>query len=191
MAASPRSDKAVARRPHVARTLIIVGALATGCERADTPRTAASGSPAGESVAARPYRPGVRFDPARIAVGDRIAGVVVDSLAVRQAFDSTLVGVARFRGEIALTGRTLRHHDHPEVRAVCFEADSASGERLPRWRGDERRPWFCFDDLPRAERLLAPPGVERDASIVVDRFTINAGKSDEVNSARLVVVRPP
>jgi hypothetical protein len=170
---------------------LIIAALIAGCTRDDRARSTVDSRATTDSSTARPYRSGVRFDPGGIASGDSVAGLVVDSVALRRAYDSTLLGDVRFRGEVALTGRTMRHSDHPDVRAVCFEADSASGERLPRWRGDERRAWFCFEDRARAERLLAPAGVERDASVVVDRFTIHRGMSDEVNSARLVRVRNP
>ena len=169
---------------------LLVAALIAGCTRDDRARGAVDSRGMPDASAARPYRSGVRFDPSGIKSGDSIAGLVVDSVALRRAYDSTLLGDVRFRGEVALSGRTMRHPDHPDFRAVCFEADSASGERLPRWMGDERRAWFCFEDR-EAERLLAPPGVERDASVVVDRFTIHMGMSDEVNGARLVrVVRP-
>ena len=170
---------------------LVITALIAGCGNDSRARSAVDTHAAQDSSGARPYRPGARFDPIRIKPGDSLAGFVVDSVARRRAYDSTLLGDVRFRGEVALTGRTMRHPDHPDFRAVCFEADSASGERLPRWQGDERRAWFCFEDRERAERLLAPPGIEREASVVVDRFTIHVGMSDEVNGARLVrVVRP-
>lgn len=140
-----------------------------------------------DSTIAVPYRPGVRFDPSIIAPGMRVAGLTVETTAIRPAFDSTLVGVVRFRGELQLSGRTLRHPD-PDLSAVCFEADSLSGEQLPRWQGDERRAWFCFTDPTTARRLLAAPGEERNATVVIDSFTIHLGRSDETNSARLVRV---
>ena len=103
--------------------------------------------------------------------------------------DSTYVGIARFRGEIELSGRTFRHPD-ADLGGVapCFEADSASAAKLPRWAGDERRPWFCFVNRADATRALGPPGNEREATIVIDGFTIHRGLSDQVNEARLVRV---
>jgi hypothetical protein len=80
--------------------------------------------------------------------------------------------------------RQFDSHSH----AVCFEADSASAASLPRWEGDERRPWFCFENGAAAAKLLGAPEEERDAPIVIDRFTIHRGLSDQVNSARLVRV---
>jgi hypothetical protein len=128
------------------------------------------------------------FDPAALRPGVRVGDLVVERADVsRTSFDSSFVGTVRFSGEIALAGRTLRHPDS-EVRAVCFEADSVSAARLPRWPADERRPWFCFENDSVAARLLAAPGVERPARVLVDRFTTVRHFTDAVNSARLLRV---
>ena len=132
--------------------------------------------------------PGVEFDPLRARPGDRVGELVLDSLEVRRALDSTAVGTARFSGSLTLTGRPMRHPDS-DVRAVCFEADSASAGRMPRWAGDRRRPWFCFTNLDSAQRVLPSPDDRQSATIVIERFTIHRGLSDEVNAARLVSVR--
>jgi hypothetical protein len=115
----------------------------------------------------------------------------LDSIAVRTAIDSTRVGTAWFRGEVELSGAKLRHFDS-DVDALCFEADSASAARLPRWDGDERRAWFCFSNRRAAQAALGTPGDSARATIVIDRLTIHRGLSDEVNSARFVraVTRP-
>jgi hypothetical protein len=133
-------------------------------------------------------RPGLRFDPATLRRGMAVGVMTVDSIDARVAVvDSTMVGTARFRGAIELTGWTLRNPD-PDLGRVltCFEADSASASRLPRWNGDERRAWFCFSNRVDAARALGPPSEGVPATIVVDEFTIHRGMSDEVNSARFV-----
>ena len=133
-------------------------------------------------------RPGIRFNPATLRKGARVGALVLDSISVRQAVvDSTHVGVAHFRGEIQLRGWTMRHPD-PDAHRVftCFEADSSSAARLPRWKGDERRPWFCFSNRAEAAQSLGPPSEGVPATIVIDQFTIHRGMSDEVNSARFV-----
>ena len=128
---------------------------------------------------------GIRFDPTTIKVGDRVGTMQLDSIDVRTAHDSTRVGTARFSGAVELNGAKMRHFDS-EVDALCFEADSASAARLPRWTGDERRSWFCFSNRAEAQRGLGPPGDSAAATIVIDRLIIHRGFSDEVNSARFV-----
>jgi len=136
-------------------------------------------------------RPGIRFDPVTLEPGSRVGSLRVESIERRRAVDGTWVGMVRFSGELTLEGPTLAHPES-DVRAVCFEAGVESAAFMPRWSGDERRPWFCLENLEEASRLLAPPGVERAATIVVDGFTIHRGLSDEVNSARLIrVLEPP
>ena len=130
-------------------------------------------------------RPGIRFDPATARAGDRIGELVLDSIDAQPTIvDSTHVGVARFRGSIELTGWRMEHPD-ADLRdvEVCFEANAASAAKLPRWLHDERRPWFCFTNGADAEEALAGEG---EVTVVIDRFTINRGLTDAVNSARFV-----
>ena len=133
-------------------------------------------------------RPGIRFDPSRVKSGTSVGTLVVDSIVARQAVaDSTYVGTARFRGSIELSGWTMRHPDPDAYRVVtCFEADSSSAARLPRWEGDERRAWFCFSNRVEAAQALGPPSEGIPATVVIDQFSIHRGLSDEVNSARLI-----
>lgn len=133
-------------------------------------------------------RPGIRFDPTKVKRGTSVGALVVDSLFTQLAIvDSTWVGTARFRNEIELSGWTLRNPDPDLYRQLtCFEADSSSAARLPRWEGDERRAWFCFANRMQAAQALGPPSEGVPATIVIDRFTIHRGHSDEVNSARFV-----
>ena len=133
-------------------------------------------------------RPGLRFDPAAMRPGTAVGDLVADSIdAQPSSLDSTYVGVARFRGQVELSGWTMRHPDTDlSDVASCFEADSASATRLPRWLGDERRPWFCFENRADAMRSLGPPSAGLPATIIIERFTIHRGHSDEVNTARFV-----
>lgn len=161
---------------------------ACGDTRQNETTRAAQIESAATAPPARPFRPGVRFDPAATRPGTRVGELVAESVVVRRTeIDSTLVGEARFRGRIQLSGWTLRNPDADLANvASCFEADSASASRLPRWAGDERRPWFCFVNGTDAARALGPPSEGVPATIVIDNFTIHRGLSDEVNSARFV-----
>lgn len=153
-------------------------------------RGSADGADSGASAAppARLQRPGLRFDPAIVRRGDSVGVLVVDSVyARRTVVDSTYVGMVRFRGQIELSGRTIPHFDSDlRHESVCFEADSASAARLPRWLHDERRSWFCVSNPREAMRALGPLSTDVDARIIIADFVIHRGLSDEVNSARFV-----
>jgi len=132
-------------------------------------------------------RIGVIFDPSSVRVGDTIAGVVVERVSVTRAVvDSSYVGDITFRGKIELSGRKIPHFEADVSGAACFEADSVSAARMPRWAGDRRRTWFCFSNLASANRALGPSSTGPPVRIVIDDFTIHRGLSDQVNSARFV-----
>jgi hypothetical protein len=162
------------------------------CEAPDGGSRQASAIEADPAGAAR-ERLGVVFDPLAVSAGDSVGALRVVRVDVRRAVtDSTPVGTIAFRGEVALTGRRIPHFDADlAATVVCFEADSLSAARLPRWRGDRRRPWFCFDDATVADSLMGPVAASSAAvRIVIDDFTIHRGLTDQVNSARLVCRGP-
>lgn len=154
--------------------------LIAGCSE---PPADASGDAAPVVVESQP---GIRFDPGRLRQGDAVGDLVADSVAARRsAVDSTHVGSVTFRGRLQLSGRLM---EHPEAdlreTVVCFEADAASAGRMPRWRHDARRPWFCFVNPADARRALAPSDSVTSMTIVIEGFTIHRGLTDEVNTAR-------
>lgn len=188
----------------MSRPLILVAAFAlavspSACGPADKSEERAPDKTATPSVhIERPIAPGIRFDPARLHPTMRVGDLVVDSVDARQvAIDSagatrmiaTLqwVGMARFRGQLTLRGRLMRHSDS-DVRVLCFEADSASASLMPRWAGDTRRAWFCFSN-PQAERMLGKRTADQSVEVVIDQFVIRRSFSDEVNHARLLRLR--
>jgi hypothetical protein len=173
-------DVAVSFTPFPIALLIGVSVVACGKGADDRE---ADPDPAGAARA----RIGVVFDPSRVRAGVSIAGLVVERVtASRAVADSSFVGEIAFRGEIELSGRTLPHFEADASDAACFEADSASAARLPRWAGDRRRSWFCFSNTSEATRALGPSRAERPARIVIADFVIHRGLSDQVNSARFV-----
>jgi hypothetical protein len=173
----------VRRERRRATTLIALALVACG----ETPR---SDAPHNDPPPPEPPRTGIRFDPAALRPGSTVGELVAESVEARTTpIDSTYVGTARFRGEIELSGQTLRHPEADmQAVAICFEADALSAARLPRWQGDERRPWFCFTNEGEARRAIGPPSEGVGVTVVIDRFTIHRGLTDEVNSARLVRV---
>ena len=139
-----------------------------------------------DSAGAERARLGVIFDPIAVRPGDRVGGLEVAATDVRIALDSTPVGTIAFRGELSLRGRRIPHFDADLAsRSVCFEADSVSAMQLPRWQGDRRRPWFCFENPSKAEAGLRSAS-DNVVRVVIDEFTIHRGLSDQVNSARFV-----
>jgi hypothetical protein len=190
------------------RHAVVLALLATGvvvaCEQGareesgdSSNRSAASGAPVDpDPEGAVRSRIGVVFDPLTLHAGDSVAGLLVQRVDVRRAaVDSTPVGTIEFRGPLLLTGQVIPHFDSDARTAdggppVCFEADSGSASRLPRWSGDRRRPWFCFINAGEARRRLsgADTASASPRRIRVEAFTINRGLSDEVNSARFVAV---
>ncbi len=145
----------------------------------------------GESESAPDRRSGPQppliLDPASLKRGAAVGELRVDSMDVVWSEElGEWVGSVRFSGELRLTGAAGPHLAAPEEKVTCFEADSASGRRLPRWPGDERRPWFCFENADSARRMLGAPDSARAATIVVDRFTTVRAHTDAVNSARLL-----
>jgi hypothetical protein len=175
------------------RPSVLLLALTAACGR-DTrepdPRAAdPAAAPATDTAAAHPTweHLGVPFDPESLRVGDSVAGLRVARLRVERASDSSAVGSVWFAGTLRLRGRTMRNPDEGSA-GPCFEADSASAERLPRWKGDGRRPWFCFENAGDATARLGPASAARAAEITVDRFTTHRNLSDAVNEGRLVAV---
>ena len=159
-------------------TLLVAAACAGSDARGDSEPP--PGRPSGPA-------PPLIFDPANLRRGMEVGELRVDSSDVVWGEGvGEWVGTVRFAGEIRLRGTVVPHLADPAQRATCFEADSASGRRLPRWPGDERRPWFCFDDPDAAERMLGAPDSTRSRTITVDRFTTVRAFTDAVNSARLL-----
>ena len=183
-------------------TAIIISGLilTTGCKKDRTESndhqgraqnivypTEGIGQPEPDPEGAARARLGVVFDPSSVKPGDSIAGLVLERInSTRTVLDSTYVGTAGFRGEVELTGSTIRHPEADAVNEVCFEPDSASAAKLPRWDADRRRAWFCFTNAAAAARALGPPRTERRARIVIADFVIHRNLTDAVNSARFV-----
>jgi hypothetical protein len=174
----------------------LLPALLAGCAPADeaflppdSPPAAAPDSPAAISTHAGALRPGIRFAPDTVAPGSAVGELVLDSVWWRGPAGGRDANSGFFTGRIRLSGSTRAHPDADAAEiSVCFEPDSSSAARLPRWAGDERRIWFCFDNAREAAHSLARPGEEVDATVVIADYRIHFGASDEVNTARLVDV---
>ena len=174
---------------HSSPLLFMLAGLACADRRTEAPSEDSVRDTA-SVIGVQPTRPGIRFDPSVLRPRQRVGDLVVDSIsAQRTIIDSTFVGSARFIGEVELTGRRFPHPDADlRVSTSCFEADSVSAARLPRWAADERRPWFCFANRAEAARAMGEEGADALLTIVIDRFTIHRNLSDAVNSAVFIRV---
>ena len=141
-----------------------------------------------QDTVAAASEPANRFDPATLERGDTVAGLMVDSIHRERALSDEWVGSVRFAGSVLLTGRTFRHPDGDDYPYPCFEADSVSAQRLPRWAGDERRPWFCFENPSDARARFGHAKANIESTIRIDRFTIHRNLSDAVNVAQLIEI---
>ena len=141
-----------------------------------------------DSVPSAQSPPRVEFDPSATHRGDTILTLIADSVVAQRTPSGELVGIARFAGSVVLSGHTFGHPDGADYPFPCFEADTATARRLPRWAGDTRRPWFCFENRDDAKIRLGGSEPNKPATIRIDRFTIHRNLSDAVNSARLVEV---
>jgi hypothetical protein len=133
---------------------------------------------------------GIQFDPSRVKVSEPVGAMQVTAIDVRRAAsmpDSPYVGTVRFRGEVELEG-ALMHFPGQGEKNVCFEADPETAGRLPRMRGDARRPWFCFENYAYAAERTAQMSAADHLRVRIDNFAINYAFSDVFNTARLLKV---
>jgi hypothetical protein len=162
--------------------LLVLAACGT---QSDTPSSRDSASGSG-TIGPAPAL--VEFDPMATHRGDTIFALVVDSIAAQRTPAGETIGMARFEGPVVLSGLTFSHPDGADYPFPCFEADTASARRLPRWAGDTRRPWFCFENRDDAKMWFGGATAGVSATIRIDRFTIHRNLSDAVNSARLLEI---
>jgi hypothetical protein len=128
-----------------------------------------------------------RFDPARIAVGDRVAGLEVVAVDVQPSqVDGAYVGSVGFSGEVTVGGRYYALHDDPSPSTLCFDVDAESAPRIPRMRHDNRKVWFCFENQAEAARLLGPPGGAGTATVTIRDYRTVHEFTDAFDTATLV-----
>jgi hypothetical protein len=165
---------------------------AAGCREsseARAPDTAAA-TPAAESLAtARTNTGALTFDPATIKVGDTVGMLAVARVDITKAADDMgYVGNVRFAGEVTISGERMTHPDFPEIQEVCMRVDSTSVVQLPRFPGDTRRAWLCFENRGEAARQLGPAGTRGPLTVVIDRYQTVRHFSDAYDTATLIRV---
>ena len=69
-----------------------------------------------------------------------------------------LNGMDDYTGQITVSGEYNYSFDDEAVGPmVCFTADKASAKLIPRKKGDERGPWFCFRNQSVAIKTFKIP----------------------------------
>lgn len=189
----------VPRRVTVHRLAVVLFCVATACRPADdTPardsaqiaRTPDS-TPAAptDSSAIRAASAALVFDPATVKLGDTLGGLRVSRTDVTKAADDMgYVGNVRFEGEVTVSGERMNHPDFPDVKEICMTIDSASATRLPRFPGDGRRRWLCFENRDAAARQLGEAGTRGPLTVVIDHYQTVRHFSDAYDTATLVKV---
>jgi len=165
--------------------LLLAGLAMAGCaeERTD-PEPADPREKLGLPNRAQPLDPH-RFDPARVEEGDSVGPWEITALDLRPGVGpAEWVGTASFSGEVEIWGRAQAHPD-ADLGILCFLADEASAERIPRMVGDERIPWFCFENQEEAAEALDPARMADRVRITVSNYIYRYARTDIHDSARL------
>ena len=77
---------------------------------------------------------------------------------------------------------------------VCFTADKASAKLIPRTKGDERSPWFCFRNQATALKTFKIPKkpakgyceYRGKATVTVNQYSVYREASEGSDMAQLL-----
>lgn len=125
------------------------------------------------------------FNPSQVQPGDRILGLEVVSVNV-SPYQEGYTGTTQFQGEVTVSGKFVAKDSHFEgsVGVPCFYADETSAKQLPRFVGDERISWFCFENAEAVKQAFGGTDVtQENAKVVIDNYQIVYAPSDVVNQA--------
>ena len=101
-----------------------------------------------------------------------------------------------YTGQITVSGKYSRDFDD-EVQGdvVCFVAKGSSAKLIPRKKGDERTPWFCFRNQKTAAqtfKISKRPsnkgycGYQGTATVTVKQYSVYTEISEGSDLAQLV-----
>ena len=192
-----------AREPETSRTmsrrlltslalaaLVAVGATACGSTAGDVSVTPAATTTTPDAPASPSDAPAAAtFDPYAVAVGDTVAGMTIEDLAVAPDTATTFYANVTFSGRVTLTGNVHAYADDELLGdEVCLrDLDAASAAALPRLAQDERTPWLCFTNHDDAAASFSR-GTTTHATVTVSDYTIHYHPSDVYDTATLASV---
>ena len=106
-----------------------------------------------------------------------------------------LNGMDDYTGQITVSGEYNYSFDDEAVGPmVCFSADKASAKLIPRKKGDERSPWFCFRNQATALKTFKIPKkpakgyceYHGKATVTVNQYSVYREASEGSDMAQLL-----
>ena len=106
-----------------------------------------------------------------------------------------LNGMDDYTGQITVSGEyNYSFDDEAMGPMVCFTADKASAKLIPRKKGDERSPWFCFRNQATAMKTFKIPKkpakgyceYRGKATVTVNQYSVYREASEGSDMAQLL-----
>ena len=104
-------------------------------------------------------------------------------------------GMDDYTGQITVSGEyNYSFDDEAMGPMVCFTADKASAKLIPRTKGDERSPWFCFRNQATALKTFKIPKkpakgyceYRGKATVTVNQYSVYREASEGSDMAQLL-----
>ena len=104
-------------------------------------------------------------------------------------------GMDDYTGQITVSGEyNYSFDDEAMGPMVCFTADKASAKLIPRKKGDERGPWFCFRNQATALKTFKIPKkpakgyceYRGKATVTVNQYSVYREESEGSDMAQLL-----
>ena len=109
-----------------------------------------------------------------------------------------LNGMDDYTGQITVSGEYNYSFDNEAMGPmVCFTADKASAKLIPRKKGDERSPWFCFRNQATALKTFKIPKkpakgyceYRGKATVTVNQYSVYREESEGSDMAQLLATK--
>lgn len=135
----------------------------------------------------RTSQPSNVFNPSELKVGDHFLGLKISEMKV-VCKQEKYIGKVTFQGEAIVSGVYDLSYPLEDSEGICFEIALQAEKNLPRMLGDDRQPWFCFDNQEKAKKVFNGSKNAFFAKIVINDFQIIYEPKGVFNRANLVKV---
>ena len=104
-------------------------------------------------------------------------------------------GYDDYSGQITVSGKYSRHFDDEVMGdSVCFDVNGPTAKLIPRKKGDERSPWFCFRNQATALKTFKIPKkpakgyceYRGKAMVTVNQYSVYREASEGSDMAQLL-----